>query len=66
MRATMMELVDGLDDVKDRIAEVDRTLRDDFSLVMNGAIGPLQMKDEALEASIEALKLNLQENDMSH
>ena len=66
MRATMMELVDGLDDVKDRIAEVDRTLRDDFSLVMNGAIGPLQMKDEALEASIEALKLDVQENDISH
>lgn len=66
MRDMMMELVDGLDEVKERITKVDRTIRDDFSLVMNGAIGPLQMKDEALEASIEGLKLDVQEKENSH
>ncbi|XP_048133993.1 12-oxophytodienoate reductase 3-like [Rhodamnia argentea] len=66
MKRAMQELLDGLEDAKDRITNMNDKIHEDFAIGLNAAIGPLQMKDEALEASIEALKLDVQEKDNTH
>lgn len=60
VRSAVLELIEGLDDVRDRIIEVEGSLREDFTTGINQATAPLFDKDEALEASIDGLNEHVQ------
>ena len=61
MRTAMLEFIEELDEVKRRINEGEETLRHEFTNVVNRTTAPLFDRDDFLETSIEALKLEVVE-----
>lgn len=57
----MLEFIDELDEMKGRINEVEWTFNAEFMTVMNRTTAALHKKDKTLEASIDALKLEVLE-----
>lgn len=60
VRSAMLELMEGLNDVRDWIMEVEGLLCEDFTTGINQATTPLHDKNEALKASIDGLNERIQ------
>jgi len=56
VRSVMVEFMEGLDEARDRIMEVEVSLHEDFANNINQTIVSLHDKDEALEVSIDFFK----------
>lgn len=59
MKVTVLEFIDRIDEVKQRINKVKETLLLEFTTIVNKYMPPLQLKDGYLEAMIKALKMEI-------
>lgn len=61
MKANIVELLDGLDEMKDRPDEVESSLLVEMMNVVRGSMVPLIEKDKFLEAELKGLKMKVRE-----
>lgn len=59
MKTTMLEFMDGFNEVKGRIHEVEEMLLLELTTIANIFMAPLHLKNESLKAIIEALKMEV-------